>query len=155
MARNMEDRIKELEKRWDEQFRKLAIMIEKQGAEVYSFRQFLESSLILLLTMSMTDSRVERLAMLLKAATNLPFQGLEFLVKDSVRVCHSSGLAFEELANVLVKRLGESAKKLRLNEAITKYYDIRAAERWNQILRGLNPGNHNKEVRCVERYKSN
>jgi len=151
----MEDRIKELEKRFNEQFRKLAIISERQSTELYSFRQFLDSSLVLLLTISMTDSRVERLTMLLKAARNLPLQGLEFLVKDAIRVSHSSGVPFEELANVLVKTLGERAKTLRLNETITEYYDIRASERWNQILRGLNPGNHEKEVKCLERHKSN
>jgi len=147
----LEDKIKELEKKQEAELKKFAEMIDHFGAELHSFRRFLDALMNLLLGVVLTEEPVERLAMLLKASTFLPLQIRNMYVEESIRRAVEAKMPFDDFVEAVTKSLGDGVKDLELTRAIKRYYGLDSVEKWKKIIGDSNPSKDCKmKVMCHE-----
>ena len=135
----MEDKLREFEERQKAELKKFGEMLDRFGSELFSFRQFLEALLRLLLDISLLNEPTERLAALFKASTILPEPVMKLYLHEAIRKSHHFGVKYGELFDALRKSFGESIKDLELTNVIKRHYGALAAQKWEEILKNSNP----------------
>lgn len=135
----MEDELQELKEKHNAELKKFGEMLDRFSSELFSFRQFLESLLRVLLDVSLLTEPSERLAALFKASTVLPLAIRKLYLHESVRKSHHAGIKYGELFDALINSLGESIKDLELTNVISRHYGNRIAQKWEEILKNSNP----------------
>ena len=144
----MEDEIKKLKEKHDAELKKFAEMLDRFSGELYSFRQFLETLLRLLLDLSLLHEPKERLASLFKASTVLPMPIMKLYIHEAVRKASNAKIEYGELFDSLVDSLGDTVKDLELTNVIKKHYGPNVAQKWEEILRKSNPS-----ISCIRSVK--
>jgi len=150
-VKKMDDRLKQLEKKQDDQYKKITEALDRIGGETYNFRAFLESTLVLLLRTSLTNDPLERLAIMLKATTVLPVQIYGLFIEEAIKNAYNNKIEFDKLSDVLITALGDKTKKINIGEIIRKTYGTLASQAWNRKLRNSDPPKLTQEVKEVER----
>lgn len=112
--------------------------------ELRKMRVFSDAYLLILLDIAMMKDPRQRLTKVLSTVSaDFPQPILEIYVKRSVSRAKESKIEFEDLADCLIKGLGDKAKELKLVDEITTVYGFKAGERWKNIVeRSNNPNTH-------------
>jgi hypothetical protein len=131
----MDDELEKIKKKQDE----FAGMLDRFGGELYSFRQFLETLLRLLLDVSLFREPKDRLASLFKASTVLPMPIMKLYVHEAVGKASLAKIGYGELFDALIESLGDTVKDLELTAVIKRHYGLDVAQKWEEILRNSNP----------------
>jgi hypothetical protein len=131
----MEDELKKIKEKQDV----FSGMLDRFDGELYSFRQFLETLLRLLLDISLLSEPKDRLASLFKASTVLPMPIMKLYVHEAVGKASRARIEYGELFDALVESLGDTVKDLELTAIIKKHYGLDVSRKWEEILRNSNP----------------
>ena len=114
--------------------------------DISKIRLFSDTYLLVLLDLALMNDPLERITRVLTTVSiDFPQHLLEIFVRKSITRAKDSGIEFEELADCLIKGLGDRLKDVNLVEDITKVYGFRAGERWQKIMKGSNNPNNSDD----------